>query len=151
MRRCIYVFGRQRQEDCHEFSFDASLGYTMRLFFKKKKKKKDSRRPVGSGAELLTDGGEDVGEAEVVHRVEGEQVIEELLLLIIAAQKGITLVQLPVRARHPHINPSQGEGEAKRAHFHKQMVRKQRCQEHCVKAGVQGKSLSRSRSNEITC
>lgn len=103
MRRCIYVFRRQRQEDCHEFSFDASLGYT----------------------ELLTDGGEDVGEAEVVHRVEGEQVIEELLLLIIAAQEGITLVQLPVRARHPHINPSQGEGEAKRAHFHKQMVRKQ--------------------------
>lgn len=67
---------------------------------------------MGSGAELLTDGGEDVGEAEVVHRVEGEQVIEELLLLIITAQEGVTLVQLPVRARHPHINPSQGEGRS---------------------------------------
>lgn len=54
---------------------------------------------MGSGVELLTDGGEDVGEAEVVHRIEGEQVIEELLLLIIAAQEGITLVQLPVRGK----------------------------------------------------
>lgn len=40
------------------------------------------------------DGCEDIGEAEVVHCVEGEQVIEELLLLVIAAQEGITLVQL---------------------------------------------------------
>lgn len=38
-RRCISVFGRQRQEDCHGFGFDASLGYKVRLFQKKKKKK----------------------------------------------------------------------------------------------------------------
>lgn len=34
-------------------------------------------------------------------------MIEELLFLVIAAQEGITLVQLPVRqeTRHQHINP----------------------------------------------
>lgn len=56
-----------------------------------------ARTGRGIRAELLTDGCEDVGEAEVVHCIEGEQVIEELLLLVIAAQEGITLVQLPVR------------------------------------------------------
>lgn len=66
---------------------------------------------MGSGAELLTDSCEDVGEAEVVHRIEGEQVIEELLLLIITAQEGITLVQLPVRGKTSthHSQPGRGE------------------------------------------
>lgn len=49
----------------------------------------------------LTDGGEDAGEAEVVDGVEREQVEEELLLLLLTAQEGVTLVQLPVdRAHH---------------------------------------------------
>lgn len=43
-----------------------------------------------------TDGGEDAGEAEVVNCVEREQVEEELFLLLLAAQEGITLVQIPV-------------------------------------------------------
>lgn len=42
----------------------------------------------------LTDGGEDVGEAEVVDGVERQQVEEELLLLLLTAQEGVTLVQL---------------------------------------------------------
>lgn len=44
----------------------------------------------------LTDGGEDVGEAEVVDGVERQQVEEELLLLLLTAQEGVTLVQLSV-------------------------------------------------------
>lgn len=44
----------------------------------------------------LTNGGEDAGEAEVVDSVEREQVEEELLLLLLTAQEGVTLVQLPV-------------------------------------------------------
>lgn len=49
----------------------------------------------------LTDGGEDAGEAEVVNSVEREQVEEELLLLLLAAQEGVTLVQLPVGKPQP--------------------------------------------------
>lgn len=74
---------------------------------------------MGSRAELLTDGCEDVGEAEVVHCIEGEQVIEELLLFIITAQEGVTLVQLPVRqdktSKHQNTNKS--------VHFHSRWVR----------------------------
>jgi hypothetical protein len=40
----------------------------------------------------LTDGCEDIGETEVVHSVEGEEVVQELLFLIVTAQKSITLV-----------------------------------------------------------
>lgn len=40
----------------------------------------------------LTDGGEDIGETEVVHCVEWQQVVEKLLFLIIAAQESISLV-----------------------------------------------------------
>jgi len=44
----------------------------------------------------LTDGGEDAGEAEVVGGVERQQVEQELLLLLLRAQEGVALVQLPV-------------------------------------------------------
>lgn len=47
----------------------------------------------------LTNGGEDAGEAEVVDGVEREQVEEELLLLLLAAQEGVALVQLPEEHR----------------------------------------------------
>lgn len=43
----------------------------------------------------LTDRGEDVGETEVIDGVERQQMIEKLFLLIIAAQKGVTLIELP--------------------------------------------------------
>lgn len=48
----------------------------------------------------LTDGGEDACEAEVVDSVEREQVEEKLLLLLLAAQEGVPLVQLPVGKPH---------------------------------------------------
>jgi len=48
----------------------------------------------------LTDGGEDVGEAEVVHGVEGQQVVEELFLLVVAAQESVALVQFSVGRKH---------------------------------------------------
>lgn len=48
----------------------------------------------------LTDGGEDAGKAEVVDSVEREQVEEELLLLFLTAQEGVTFVQLPVGKPH---------------------------------------------------
>lgn len=41
----------------------------------------------------LTDGGKDVGETEVVHGIEGQEVVEKLLLLIITAEEGVSLVQ----------------------------------------------------------
>lgn len=44
----------------------------------------------------LTDGREDTSEAEIVDRVEGEQMEEKLLLLFLTAEEGVTLVQLPV-------------------------------------------------------
>lgn len=50
----------------------------------------------------LTDGGEDTGEAEVVNCIEGEQVEEELLLLLLTPQEGVTFVQLPVAVRFSH-------------------------------------------------
>lgn len=63
----------------------------------------------------LTDGGEDTGEAEVVNSIEREQMEEELLLLLLTAQEGVTFVQLPVavsqvRFRYSevhHISPHQ--------------------------------------------
>lgn len=41
----------------------------------------------------LTDGGEDIGEAEVVHSIKGQKMVEKLLFLIITAQEGVSLVQ----------------------------------------------------------
>lgn len=48
---------------------------------------------------LLTDGGEDTCEAEVIHRIKGKKMIEELLPLFLTAQEGITLVQFPAKHR----------------------------------------------------
>lgn len=47
----------------------------------------------------LTDGCKDVGETEVVHSVKGKQVVQKLLLLIIAAEEGVALVQFSRRKR----------------------------------------------------
>lgn len=47
----------------------------------------------------LTNGGEGTREAEVVDGIEGEKVVEELLPLILTAQEGIALVQLPAGHR----------------------------------------------------
>lgn len=41
---------------------------------------------------LLTDSCEHIGEAKVVDSIEGEEMIEELLLLVVTAQEGIALV-----------------------------------------------------------
>ena len=41
----------------------------------------------------LTDGGKDIGETEVVHSIEGQEMVEELLFLVITAQEGVSLVQ----------------------------------------------------------
>lgn len=41
----------------------------------------------------LTDGCKDIGETEIVHGIEGQQVIEKLLLLIITAEEGVALVE----------------------------------------------------------
>lgn len=43
----------------------------------------------------LTNRGEDVGKAEVVHSVERKEMVEELLLLIITAQESIALIEFP--------------------------------------------------------
>lgn len=43
--------------------------------------------------ETLTGGGVGVGEAEVIHSIEGQQVGEELFLLVLTAEEGIALVQ----------------------------------------------------------
>lgn len=58
----------------------------------------------GSKFGELTDGGEDAGEAEVVDGVEGQQVEEELLLLLLTAQEGVALVQLPGTQTHIQWN-----------------------------------------------
>lgn len=70
---------------------------------------------MARGQRLLTDGGEDTGKAEVVNSIEREQMEEELLLLLLTAQEGVTFVQLPVavsqvRFRYSkvhHISPHQ--------------------------------------------
>lgn len=43
----------------------------------------------------LTDGGEDAREAEIVHRVEGEQVEQKLLPFFLTQQECVGFVQLP--------------------------------------------------------
>lgn len=43
----------------------------------------------------LTNCGEDVGKAEVVHSVKREEMVEELLLLIITAQESVALIEFP--------------------------------------------------------
>lgn len=47
----------------------------------------------------LTDGCKDVGETEVINSVKGEEVVEKLLLLIVTAEEGVTLVQFPERTK----------------------------------------------------
>lgn len=46
-------------------------------------------------AVTLTNCGKDVGKAEVVHSVEREEMVEELLLLIITAQESVALIEFP--------------------------------------------------------
>lgn len=41
---------------------------------------------------ILTDGSEDVCEAEIIHGIEGKEVIEKLLFFIIAAKKSVALI-----------------------------------------------------------
>lgn len=41
----------------------------------------------------LTDGCKDVGEAEIVHSIKGQQVVKKLLFLIITAEEGVALVE----------------------------------------------------------
>lgn len=45
----------------------------------------------------LTDGGKDIGKAEVVHSVKGQEVVEKLLFLVITAQEGVALVQFSIK------------------------------------------------------
>ncbi len=52
----------------------------------------------------LTNCGEDVGKAEVVHRVEREEMVEELLFLIITAQESVALIEFPSN-KYKHIKP----------------------------------------------
>jgi hypothetical protein len=47
---------------------------------------------------LLTGAGVSTGEAKVVDGIQGQQVVEELLLLILTAKKRIPLVQAPATA-----------------------------------------------------
>lgn len=44
----------------------------------------------------LTDGGEDAGEAEIVHSVERQQVEQELLSFFLKEQERVRFIQLPV-------------------------------------------------------
>lgn len=46
-----------------------------------------------------TDGGEDAGEAEIVHSVEGEQVEQKLLPFFLTEEERMRLIQLPVRGK----------------------------------------------------
>lgn len=54
------------------------------------------RQLFGIG-EAPTDCCKDVGEAEVIHGVKGEEVVEELLLLIVTAEEGVPFVQFSER------------------------------------------------------
>lgn len=48
---------------------------------------------AGSGIKkTLTDGCEYIGETEVIHSIKGQEVVEELFLLIVTAQEGVALV-----------------------------------------------------------
>lgn len=46
---------------------------------------KTAPEKASGGTGLLTDGCEDIGEAKVIHGIEREEVIEELLLLVVTA------------------------------------------------------------------
>lgn len=48
----------------------------------------------------LTDCSEDTCEAEVIHSIEREQVIQKLLPFFLTAQESVTLVKLPGRNKH---------------------------------------------------
>lgn len=50
-----------------------------------------------SGIRTLTDGCEYVGEAEVVHCIKGQEMVEELLFLIITAQESISFVKFSIK------------------------------------------------------
>lgn len=52
----------------------------------------------------LTNCGEDIGKAEVVHSVEREEMVEELLLLIITAQESIALIEFPSKKQPNTLN-----------------------------------------------
>lgn len=51
------------------------------------------------GVGTLTDGGEYVGEAEVIHSIKGQEMVEELLFLIITAEERVSLVKFPTKNR----------------------------------------------------
>lgn len=57
-----------------------------------------------TAAPRLTDGGEDTGEAEVVHCVEGEKMVQKLFPFFLAAQKGVPLIKLSRREQGKHNN-----------------------------------------------
>lgn len=50
-----------------------------------------------SGIRTLTDGCEYVREAEVVHSIKGQEMVEELLFLIITAQESISFVKFSIK------------------------------------------------------
>lgn len=50
-----------------------------------------------SGVRTLTDGCEYIGEAEVVHSIKGQEMVEKLLFLIITAQESISFVKFPIK------------------------------------------------------
>lgn len=50
-----------------------------------------------SGIRTLTDGCEYIGEAEVVHSIKGQEMVEKLLFLIITAQESISFVKFPIK------------------------------------------------------
>lgn len=49
-----------------------------------------------------TDGGENAGEAEVVHGVQAQEMEKKLFLLFFTAQEGVSLIQLPVDMLHTY-------------------------------------------------
>lgn len=90
---------------------------TVMIFFKKgtvsqpQEAHEEGTEEAGGEPGLLTDSCEDIGEAKVVDSIEREEVVEELLLLVVAAQEGIALVQLPVGEEAIHQSPSQRQGK----------------------------------------
>lgn len=50
-----------------------------------------------SGVRTLTDGCEYVGEAEVIHSIKGQEMVEKLLFLIITAEESVSLVKFPLK------------------------------------------------------
>ena len=43
----------------------------------------------------LTDSGEDTGEAEIVHSIEGKKMVKKLLSFFFTTEKSITFIKLP--------------------------------------------------------